>query len=189
MLCEKCKKNNASVHYRYNDNGTVTEKHLCSECAKESGLISDSGSVSSGFWNENIFSDVFSKMPFSSSLGSYQIRPDNNERHVCPGCGMTENEFRASGKFGCEMCYSVFNNLVNAMLMKMHMSVEHKGKVPAGRNEALSLKRKIEKLRADMKCAVDNQEYEEAAKIRDIIRALEDGEENGNVKSNGGDCE
>ena len=189
MLCEKCKKNNASVHYRYNDNGTITEKHLCSDCAKESGLLSDSGIVSPGFWNDNIFSDSFSKIPFPSSFAGYKPRSDKTVCNVCPGCGMTENEFRASGKFGCEMCYSVFNNLVNAMLMKMHMSVEHKGKVPAGRNEALSLKRKIEKLRADMKCAVDNQEYEEAAKIRDIIRALEDGEENGNVKSNGGDCE
>ncbi len=187
MLCEKCKKNNASVHYRYNENGKVTEIHLCSECAKEKGLLLDNGTISSDFMSDkSLFADNFVKIPFSTLFnGNCYIKPQSTSLRVCPSCGMTENELRSSGKLGCERCYSVFSDLVDVMLNKMHMSTEYKGKIPAGRNESLSLKRKIEKLKNDMHSAVENQEYEEAAKIRDIIRSLEDNDNK--AENNGGE--
>lgn len=189
MLCEKCKSNNASVHYRYNDNGKVTETHLCAECAKASGLLFDNSSVSSGFMSDkNGFGDNFTKIPFSSLFGgNYYMKPQSTVLRVCPGCGMTENEFRNSGKLGCERCYSVFSDLVEVLLKKMHLSTEYKGKIPSGRNEALSAKRKIEKLKDDMQRAVENQEYEQAAKIRDMIKALENDEEKIDPDNDGGD--
>ena len=35
MLCQKCKKNEATVYYKENINGHVTEYNLCPECAAE----------------------------------------------------------------------------------------------------------------------------------------------------------
>ncbi len=173
MLCEKCKKN-ASVHYRFNDNGKVTETHLCTDCARESGLLLDNGVISSDFMSDKGgYVDNYSKIPFSSLFGTVNIKPSDTRVRVCTGCGMTEDELRANGKLGCERCYFTFADYVNIMLDKMHMSLEYKGKIPSGRSEILSLKRKIEKLKNSMQTAVDNQEYEEAARIRDMIRSLE----------------
>lgn len=175
MICEKCKKNNATFHYRYNENGNITEFHLCSECAKSNGLLQNNGSISSAVGSDNGFiNDGLGKFPFSALFGSsFGGRTGGMNQKVCPGCGLTEAELRSKGKLGCEKCYSVFSDFLNAMLKKMHMSLEYKGKTPVETAGEVSAARRIEKLRDDMQAAVEKQNYEEAAKIRDMIKELE----------------
>ncbi len=170
MLCEKCKKNFATVHYRYNDNGNVTEIHLCSECAKSEEFLFDSGFSA----DKNIFGEYPGKTIMSSLFnyaGSGKYKVQNIK--ICPGCGLTENELKANGKLGCEKCYSVFLDMIGVMLEKMHMSSEYKGKIPEKADRIASIGNKIEKLKEEMQNAVERQEYEEAAKIRDAIKSLE----------------
>lgn len=174
MLCEKCNKNPATVHYRYNDNGSITELHLCSDCARNEGIISQNGMSTKGFSSKyGIGDDYFGALPFSSLFSQSYSKPKSLSLKVCPECGLSENELRNGGKLGCAQCYSTFSDIVDVMLRKMHMSNEYKGKAPEGLGEGMSLGSKLEKLRAEMQTAVDNQEYEQAAKIRDAIRRLE----------------
>ena len=184
MLCDKCKKNNATVHYRYNENGNITEYHLCGECAKIEGILGDNNSsVSGAFAESGIFNESLGKLPFSSLFGN-MISPVGVGLHqkVCPGCGLTEKELRSGGKLGCEKCYSVFSDLVNSMLNRMHMSTEYKGKIPEKTENIISVAGRIEILRADMQKAVTEQRYEDAARIRDAIKDLEK-----DISNNGGD--
>lgn len=177
MLCEKCKTNPATVHYKYNENGNVTEAHLCAECAKMYGLIGNGGKNNSGlFSNGGFFDNYFANIPLASVFGSGNSAFATSKQRICPGCGLSEHELRSGGKFGCAECYKTFADIVNQMFLKMHQSCEYKGKMPEGRGEQLSVTSKIEKLKADMQVAVNNQEYEEAAKIRDAIKQLEDSE-------------
>ena len=190
MLCEKCKKNTATVHYRYSENGNITEMHLCRECAKNEGLMQDNGSATTGFMSPGgIFEDYFGKAPFSALFGNnLPGKTLSVKQRVCPGCGLSESELRSGGKLGCEQCYSTFEDIVELMLKKMHLSSEYKGKTPEGTPEGMSLAGKIEKLRSDMQAAVEKQEYEEAAKIRDAIRQLENPNSENN-SNDGGDVQ
>lgn len=188
MLCEKCKKNTATVHYRYSENGNVTELHLCPECAKNEGLMQNNGSAAAGFMSQGgIFEDYFGKAPFSALFGNTLLGKQLSvKQRVCPGCGLSDGELRSGGRLGCAQCYTTFEDIVELMLKKMHQSCEYKGKTPEGTPEGMSLAGKIEKLRSDMQTAVDNQEYEEAARIRDAIRQLENPTDENNG-DNGGD--
>ena len=181
MLCEKCKKNNATVHYRYTENGVTTEFHYCSECAKNEGLMNGNGSATAGFMSQNgIYDDYFVKTPLSSLFGNvFAGKPQGIKTKVCPGCGLSESEFRSGGKLGCEQCYETFFDIVAVMLGRMHQSTEYKGKMPEGIGEKISLTAKIDKLKTEMQEAVERQEYEEAAKLRDAIKQLEEAGESG----------
>ena len=178
MICEACKNKNATVHYRYNENGNITERHLCADCAEKEGLMNSNLSVTDDFVYD-MFGDTigkFSFIPFMNQGSNIKGRSTN--QRVCPGCGLTENELRTGGKLGCEKCYSVFSDYLNIVLNKMHLSTEYKGKIPESAERELSLVRKIENLKADMYSAVEAQRYEEAAKIRDKIKQLEEGLKN-----------
>ena len=176
MICNRCNLKNATVHYRCNENGKVTDLHLCTDCAEKEGILYNGISKEklnfesdSGFIGNN-----FGKLPFSALFGvPSHIRTSGLQQKVCTGCGLTENELRSSGKLGCEKCYTVFSELVYSMLNKMHMSVEYKGKIPERNGNIISISEKINKLKADMEKAVEKQEYEEAAKYRDMIKQLE----------------
>ncbi len=176
MLCESCKKNNATFHYRYSENGKVTEAHLCNECAKKQGLVS-----AGIFGNDGLFGQSF-MLDDNFGMGTFaSLFSDSDKKYgiagtakVCPACGLSENELRRGGKLGCRECYNTFSDIIDGMLRKLHMSTEYKGKIPEGISESMSAARKIEKMKADMQKAVEQQNYEEAAKLRDAIRQLED---------------
>lgn len=179
MLCDNCKKNNANFHYKHNENGVVTEVHLCSECAKSNNkfnqLFHDKEKIFDNSAFLDNFMDIGSYISILSegSIGSGYI----SSSKVCPSCGMSEYELKKNGKIGCRECYNTFSNTIEAMLKKLHISTSYKGKIPDGIGESLSTARKIEKLRNDLGAAVSAQEYEEAAKIRDAIKQLENAED------------
>ena len=179
------KKNNATVHYRYNENGNITEIHLCNECAKVEGLIQSTGSTSAGFlYSKGGIDDYFSTSALGSLFGnSLFVKNQYINNKVCPSCGLSESEFRNGGKLGCSECYNVFSDVLDSILEKIHLSNEYKGKCPQGKSKKISLKKRIQNMQEDMQKAVEKQEYEEAAKIRDAIRKLE----NDIKTSNGGE--
>ena len=175
MLCDNCKTNSATFHYTHSENGVVIHMHLCSECAKKIGLSSSSSVMGEGLFAGKSIFDEISSNAFSPFFTGYQHTTGTlANQKICPGCGMSEREFRKYGKFGCKECYNTFSDLCLAILQKIHSSNEYKGKRPTGICENASTERKIEKLREDMQKAVQAQEYENAAKIRDAIRLLED---------------
>lgn len=85
---------------------------------------------------------------------------------------MTYTEFRKKGKFGCSNCYHSFSNLINPVIKSVHGSNLHVGKIPNRSGGKIILKKQIQLLEVKLKNAITNEEYEQAAKIRDTIREL-----------------
>ena len=151
MLCEKCGKNNATVLYTQIINGKKSSLNLCSACAS----------------GESIFDNF-------GSLLSFGPRTDARQT-VCPTCGMTLSELARKGKMGCGECYNTFRAQAKSMLQKIHgtsVHSEEKAEAPAPEIKKEE-KSEIDILKDKLKEAIETENYEEAAKIRDEIRAKE----------------
>ena len=185
MLCEICKKNQATFFYKQTKNGVTVEKNLCSSCAKEQGL-----SVNNGFFDSADFGiDNF----FGGLLGSFATGgPKIVAARKCPVCSTEMGEIVRSGKVGCAKCYEVFRTSLIPTVTKIHGNVAHCGKIPAGcetatekstevpqtENQApaekeLSKEEQLLSLKRKLAEAIELQEYEMAAQYRDSINELE----------------
>ena len=157
MLCEKCKKNQALVKIIKNYNGNILEQYLCKECASYEDIPSLEVKT------DNILSDFLNM--FSPEI-SYNLQ--------CENCHTTYSSFKKQGKFGCEKCYTSFGKNIDMMLKNIHSSDEHTGKLPKKYSGALRIKREKEALRKKLEALVKEEKYEEAAKIRDKIKEMEE---------------
>ncbi|MBE6681155.1 MAG: hypothetical protein E7600_02570 [Ruminococcaceae bacterium] len=174
MICQACNKNQAVVHYRTNINGKQTEMYLCRECAEKNGITKKASfepieMIDSFFGNggDDIFGGLFAGMMNDSAAKSV------SEQKACPLCGMRFSEFLHGGKIGCAECYKTFSSSLNSTVKRIHGSAEHCGKIPFGKSEEMSDRKKLLELKAKLSEAIEKQEYEMAAKYRDQIKELE----------------
>lgn len=164
MLCERCKKNNATVFMQQIINGQKTEFHLCGECAAELN-----GSVTF----DNMFKDFIDGFVNMNGLPASDVFS-----HKCPSCGFSFEDFRQFGKLGCADCYSSFRNQLVPLLKNIHGSSRHSGKFPEKAGGKLKIQHELENMKLSLKRAIENEEFEEAAKLRDKIREMEGGNKN-----------
>ena len=179
MLCEQCKTREATIVIREVVNGSATERHLCSQCASETGL----GALLDG------------DSPFAKLLsGILGYDPEDEEQEddaamslTCPACGTTYADFVKNGRFGCADCYETFGPLIHDNIKDLQGSNTHTGKRPrymGGRyeharlvseeKEEQSLGVQLEILTARQQEAVREEDYEAAAKYRDEIKQLKE---------------
>lgn len=169
MLCQHCSKNTATTHVKSTVNGETTEYMLCADCAKELGY-------------GNIFSDFHAD--FNSLLGSFfsGALPARTSATRCPSCKSSFNEIVDSGKVGCAECYDVFYNELMPTIRNVHGNTEHVGKRPnpfkKAKNEKNPPKQeteqdKLSRLKAELNAAVEKQDFERAATLRDEIKTME----------------
>jgi protein arginine kinase activator len=165
MLCQKCGKAPATIHYKHIINGEASESHLCEACAAELGyepIFSISG---------NDFDYGLGGM-LSQMLGqSGSARPRGK---VCPLCGATAEDISRSGRVGCSECYTVFEDMLTPFIRRIHGNTSHTGRLPQSADSAIKLRRRLDELKKELKKAVKEQEFERAAELRDEIRDLED---------------
>ena len=175
MLCQNCGKNEANVRYTQIINGVKKEMALCQSCSKELGIghIEFNMPINlSSFWGEFLED--------SELLPSF-IKP---KEIICDKCRMTYEEFTKIGKFGCENCYSSFSDKIDSILKNIQGGNRHIGRIAISRenNKMLQTKEikeekveqsKLEVLKNDLKIAIREERYEDAAKIRDEIKKLE----------------
>ncbi len=169
MLCQSCGKNEAVFHYKSSINGNVTEQHLCRDCAAALGAEGVSA-VPQDFFG-SMLTDIFAP-----------VLPGGGVKHgaaaVCPQCGSTARDIAGRGKIGCAKCWDVFSDMLLPHVRRIHGNVRHAGKIPGSAAAGLRTRHELEELKAQLKTAVDAQEYERAAVLRDRIKALEEGENN-----------
>lgn len=168
--CDRCKVNDAAVHISKNINGEHTELYLCPNCAKLEGYSKPTS--------------VFDALSFDSLFGNVFFPQSSAGTSSCPVCGSTISDIKRSGRFGCSACYKSFENRID--LAPFTSKTGYKGKRPPSTSEicpscAPSAKEEPkpteeESLRAELKKAVEQEDYETAAKLRDKIKALK-GEE------------
>ncbi len=160
MLCQKCKKNTATVFCKENINGHITEYSLCPECAAEMQI-------------GNPFS-IFEDDPISSLFSSFMTQPKiTHDEKKCPLCASSFKELVATGKVGCPKCYEVFASELAPTIRQLHAGAKSRGRAPRRYGEKRARELELSKLKADLKAAIDAQEFEMAAELRDKIRALE----------------
>lgn len=163
MLCDVCKENIANVHFTKVINGEVDEQHLCETCAKKHNK---------NFNFDNSYS--FNKF-FSGLFDNLEEEVPKKEKDIhCSNCGLTFNEFKKVGKFGCPQCYSEFKTGIKSMLKGIHGDDRHKGKIPTKANTNIRINREIEELNKKLEDAVKKEEFEKAATIRDEIKSVKE---------------
>ena len=104
-------------------------------------------------------------------------RTDELSRLTCPTCGIKYMEFKAAGRCGCPQDYQVFREPLVPLLERIHRGVRHVGKVPPHAMKQAAVQNELRDLRQQLRAAVEREAYEEAAKLRDLIRQKEQADE------------
>ena len=108
--------------------------------------------------------DFFTLKPVYSSHTTKDIE--------CPLCKTRLSKVLKTGKFGCSECYDAFGGYTKQILSNIHSTAVHKGKISDAASEQLKAKKEIEKLNIELKDAIEKQEFEKAATLRDKIKEL-----------------
>lgn len=183
MLCDICKKNVATFHYTEVVGGVKSEHHLCSECAADT----DVSYYTTLFDSDVNFTKLLAGILSGQGLKAKKEGNDYTNNVKCPRCGMGFSEFLEGSAFGCTECYEVFKPLISDTIKKIQGSVEHVGKIPAkyrditnenntnepeesGKDNAQI--NEIDVLTRKLKEAIEIEDFEEAARLRDAIEKL-----------------
>jgi len=171
MLCKNCNKNEATFHYTEIINGVKKEIALCDKCRNKLGISSLDFNIPLGM--TDFFSEFFEDNSYISEINT-------KESLKCNVCGMTYDEFTKGGRIGCSNCYNTFESKLDSILKNIHGSNVHKGRSLTSNNfkkiEKLKQNPKsneVEELKNKLKELVKEEKYEEAAKIRDEIKKIE----------------
>ena len=168
MLCEKCKKNEAQVHYTENINGKETSMSLCHECASKMKLGSGFGfGIPEFFGTGSLLGSILAPQKTGRSADSGK---------KCNLCGMSFADLMKEGKAGCPSCYDTFGDELERTIAGIHGGTRHTGKVPAKYQAKVEAQSRIKELREKIAAAIEKEDYEEAARLRDMIRDIENGE-------------
>lgn len=162
MLCDNCKKNEATINFTQVANDKKIEYHLCETCAEKLGFKNPLKAVP--FPLGDFLSSMVDK-DFKQNTGSLvQIS--------CPSCKLTFAEFSKTGKFGCGKCYRAFKSQIDDLLRKIHGSNRHVGKLPHGSETKMEPLRRERELQEKLREAIKNEEFEKAAEIRDKLKLI-----------------
>jgi len=172
MLCERCKKNNATVFYRESINGKERSLSLCEKCADKARK---NGELETDLLNDGFFSEPLGGVDklFGSLFGFPQLVGHKSApEKKCSLCGATFRDLMAEGKAGCPECYRTFSDELSSTISRIHGTTSHTGGAPSRFKADRDLKDKIKSLEKGIKAAVDEENYEEAARLRDELRAI-----------------
>ena len=163
VMCQVCGKNPATVHFTEIQDNRSSELHVCQTCAQEKGLAPPSG---------------LQKFSFSQLLaGMVDEMATGEEEKVgpvqCPRCGLHYTSFKETGRLGCAECYQAFQFQLRPLLRRIHGDTRHRGKAPTHGGGPESSTRQIQRLHDELQRAVEREDFEHAASIRDEIRRLE----------------
>lgn len=159
-MCEICGKKEATVHLTEIVNEKVTKLHLCEECAKEKGVEME----------EHFgLSDLLAGL---ADLGA-TAEPSMVDIVKCHSCGFTYQDFKKTGRLGCGDCYEAFKKQLAPLLKRIHGADRHVGKIPMMVGKTVKDTITLQELKMQMEKAIQQEEFEDAARLRDKIREFE----------------
>lgn len=170
MICEHCKERHATVTVTQVQNGTHLERHYCEVCATkfhplQFELQEEPVSI------HQLMSDWFGVPTWKNKHQEQTQQP--KKQTDCPMCGMTYRKFLKVGKFGCPTCYDTFREQLPPVLKRLQADVKHVGKVQHDENQLARYQQQIDTLREQLQYAIEEERFEDAAKLRDEVRALQ----------------
>ena len=185
MQCDLCHKTQATVHLTEIIDEQMTELHLCDDCARKKSQQME---------------QQFGLSDLLGGLVEYGKQLSGSEKSaagtglVCPQCGLTYEDFRKIGRLGCGECYTAFAKYLGPLLKRIHGASAHTGKTPmviesetfqtAPQPPKVAKSRPVDiaELKARLLEAIEKEEFEEAARLRDLIKELEKKKKNGGKK-------
>ena len=162
-VCDRANCGNpAEVHLTEVVDNKMSTQYLCKPCAAEKGLNAASGQGGE-------IADLLAQLTQGEERGGVDAATA-----PCTFCGLSLDGFRETGRLGCPHCYTTFEPGLRRLLNRIHGAARHRGKVylppdPAG----LDRDRRLDDLRRRLRSAVDTEDFERAASLRDQIRELE----------------
>ena len=188
MLCDDCKKNDATIHIQEIAGKKRRAIHLCASCAVQKGMPV-TGELPADLDIPKLLLSL--SLPAMESVTAARSAADRNLK--CGTCGLTSAELRKQGRLGCPDCYQAFTAMLRPILAGMHRGLIHVGKRPAGEpaapQEQTSVNAvaasspppppdiptvppppSIAELKTALALAIGKEDYESAAKLRDEIR-------------------
>lgn len=176
MNCDVCQSETATIFFSQVADGKLQKVNLCKNCADDKGVTDPTGFA---------LADMLEGMGEQSQTETAVATDDL----ICSSCGFSQTDFKKTGRFGCAECYHVFDDGLEGLLEAMHKHTQHVGKIPAtfpdlpdrdrdiedspGEPMEPSPLDKLSELKASLSNAVDDEDYEEAARLRDEISQLE----------------
>jgi protein arginine kinase activator len=167
MICQECQQGEANVYITKIVNGKKTEHHLCEKCAREKEELDFS--FEPKFTLHNLFGSLLN----DNARGSREL--PRGAKAQCPACALTFAQFSQIGRLGCSECFSAFGEKLQPLLRRIHGSSRNTGKVPRRSQSTIRFKRELENLREQLQQHIQREEFEEAARLRDRIRSMEQG--------------
>jgi protein arginine kinase activator len=159
MLCCVCKEKEATVHLTQIVGDKMQKVDLCKQCAEKKGVNDPTG---------------FSLADLLLGLGaSQEMEQATGSDLRCPHCGFTQADFKKTGRLGCAGCYEVFGEGLESLLKSMHKGTRHVGKAPAARQKVRVDRQKLESLQAELTQAIQAEDFERAAELRDEIKRFQ----------------
>jgi protein arginine kinase activator len=164
MVCDICGKNQATVHLTEIIDDQMNELHLCEDCAHQKSAQME---------------QQFGLTALLAGMAEFG-KPSKEAEAVavkCPDCGLTYADFKKIGRLGCGECYAAFRKYLAPLLKRIHGSSQHMGKTPFKAGKATKKKMDMQDLRTRLQRAIEAEEFEEAARIRDQIKELQNSKE------------
>jgi protein arginine kinase activator len=167
MLCDNCKERDAIINLTQVEHDSKVTLHLCEQCAQLKGVETGGAVLKTPLGN------FLGAVVKGASPGALVAASGDGVR--CPGCGSSLRDFRDSGRLGCDQCYASFDVHLRDLLRRLHGSSQHVGKryeLP-GSQTASDPRSRLLELKAQLRRAVEGENFELAAELRDRIRVLE----------------
>ena len=157
MMCEDCGERPARYHLVTVVNGERVSSNLCQVCMAR---------------RHTNLAGILSNIMENRRGNEAEPLDAGMEDCVCEQCGMTYREFQKGGMLGCAGCYKAFKAPLSALLQRVHGNTQHAGRIPEGAHSGTSIRMNIDRLKQKLQKAIADEDYEQAAKLRDTIRAL-----------------
>jgi protein arginine kinase activator len=143
--------------------GEVNVLHLCQRCAADRGIET---SITTPL--KNMIADYLPAVQASQAVTA-QL-----DSMRCAFCSMSLADFRESGRLGCASCYTTFDQSLRALLRRVHGNAKHAGRqYDAPPPDLLHEVTALGELRERLRRAIAQEEFEQAAQLRDQIRGME----------------
>lgn len=160
MRCDNCGKKDAVMHLTQIVHNEMSTYHLCETCAAEKGLESGSGPANAPLAD------------FIAQMGK-AVTPVSGAG-TCPSCGLTLADFKRTGRLGCAHCWTSFEASLRGLLRKLHGGTQHVGKTYLSADPSeVDRAARVAALRRSLQRAVEEEDFERAAGLRDQIRRME----------------
>lgn len=170
LQCDACQAKEAEVFLTQIVEGKMQKVNLCKACAAEKGVDDPTG-----FALTELLSGLGTSTETEKPAAPGGSLPAHGAPVIpakCPVCGFTQADFKKTGRLGCSECYDTFTDHLGNLLKAMHKGTRHTGKLPARVVRQHQLTARMKGLQDDLLKAVQEENYEDAANLRDQIRKL-----------------